>query len=58
MKDDDADKVRCHPRRRGGSEHQPSEGFTATRFRTAQMLGPPIDEHLAGRAYGPKVCGF
>jgi hypothetical protein len=55
---DDADKVRCHPGRRGGSEHQPGEGFTATRFRKAQILDPPIGEHRAGHAYGPKVCGF
>lgn len=52
----DADKVRCHPR--GGSEHQPSGGFTATRFYKVQILGPAIGEHRAGHAYGPKVCGF
>jgi hypothetical protein len=52
---DDADKVRCHHRRRGSSEHQSGEGFTATRFRKAQMLGPPNGEHRAYRTYGPKI---
>jgi len=52
---DDADKVSCHSSRRGGSEHQPGEGFTATRFRKAQILDPPINEHRANRAYGPQI---
>jgi hypothetical protein len=55
---DEADKARCHPRRRGRSEHPPSEGFTATRFRKAQISDPPIGAHRVGRAYGPEVCGF
>jgi hypothetical protein len=52
---DDADKTSCHSSRRRGSEHQPGEGFTATRFRKVQILGPPIDEHRANRAYGPQI---
>jgi hypothetical protein len=54
----DADKVSCHSSRRRGSEHQPSEGLTATRFLKVQILGPPIGEHRADRVYGLKVCGF
>ena len=52
---DDADKTSCHSSRRRGSEHQPGEGFTATRFRKVQILGPPINEHRANRAYGPQI---
>jgi hypothetical protein len=52
---DDADKTSCHSSRRRGSEHQPSEGFTATRFRKVQILGPPINENRANRAYGPQI---
>ena len=52
---DDAHKVRRHPRRRGGAEHQPGEGFTATRFHKAQILGSPLGEHRANRAYGPQI---
>jgi hypothetical protein len=51
---DDADKVSCHPSRRGGSEHQPGEGFTATRFCKAQILSSPIGEHRANRTYCPR----
>ena len=51
----DADKVSCHSSRRGGSYHQSGEGFTASRFRKAQILGPPIGELRAGRAYGPQI---
>jgi hypothetical protein len=54
---DDADKVRRHPRRLGGAEHQSGEGFTATRIRKAQILGPPIGEHRANRTYCPQtIC--
>jgi hypothetical protein len=53
---DDADKVSCHSSRRGGSEHQPGERFTATRFRKAQILDPPINVHRANRAYGPQIA--
>jgi hypothetical protein len=52
---DDADKVSCHPRRRGGAEHQPGEGFTATRFHKAQILGSPLGEHRANRTYCPQI---
>jgi hypothetical protein len=38
---DDADKTSCHSSRRRGSEHQPGEGFTATRFRKVQILVLP-----------------
>jgi hypothetical protein len=51
----ETDKVSCHSSRRGGSEHQPGEGFTATRFRKAHILGPPINEHRANRAYGTQI---
>lgn len=51
----ETDKVSCHSSRRGGSEHQPGEGFTSTRFRKAHILGPPINEHRANRAYGIQI---